>query len=38
MSADRVDRTQAVTTRRTKHDPTKGKSVRGRLEHLALEL
>ena len=31
MSADRVDRTRAVTTRRTKRDSTKGKSVRERL-------
>ena len=32
MSADRVDRTRAVTTRRTKRDSTKGKSVRERLK------
>ena len=31
MSADRVDRTRAVTTPLTKCDPTKGKSVRERL-------
>ena len=30
MSADRVDRTRAVTTRLPKRDPTKGKSVRER--------
>ena len=35
MSADRVDRTPAVTTRLTKRDPTKGKSVRGRLKNMA---
>ena len=34
MSADRVDRTRAVTTRRTKRDPTKGKSVRERLQNM----
>ena len=31
MSADRLNRTWAVTTRLTKHDPTKGKSVHKRL-------
>ena len=35
MSADRVDRTRAVTTRLTKRDPTKGKSVRERLKKYA---
>jgi len=34
MSADRVDRTRAVTTRLTKRDPTKGKSVRERLRKI----
>ena len=35
MSADRVDRTRAVTTRLTKRDPTKGKSVRERLKKIS---
>ena len=34
MSADRVDRKRAVTTRRTKRHPTKGKSVRERLRKI----
>ena len=34
MSTDRVDRTRAVTTRLTKRDPTKGKSVRERLRKI----
>jgi len=34
MSADRVDRTRAVTTRLTKRDPTKGKSVRETLRKI----
>jgi len=34
MSADQVDRTRAVTTRLTKRDPTKEKSVRGRLVNM----
>ena len=34
MSLDRVDRTRAVTTRLTKCDPTKGKSVRERLRKI----
>ena len=34
MSADRVDRTRAATTRRTKRDPTKGKSVRETLRKI----
>ena len=35
MSADRVDRTRAVTTRLTKCDPTKGKSVRETLRKIS---
>ena len=34
MSADRVDRTRAVTTLLTKRDPIKGKSVRERLRKI----
>ena len=34
MSADRVDRIRAVTTRLTKRDPTKGKSVHERLQNM----
>ena len=34
MSADQVDRTQAVTTRLTKRDPTNRKSVRERLRKI----
>ena len=34
MSADRVDRTWAVTTRLTKRDPTNQKSVRERLRKI----
>ena len=34
MSADRVDGTRAVTTRLTKRDPTKAKSVRERLRKI----
>ena len=34
MSADRVDRTRAVTTRLTKHGPTNQKSVRKRLRKI----
>ena len=34
MSADRLDRTRAVTTRRTKRDPTKEKSVRETLRKI----
>ena len=35
MSADRLDRTRAVTARLTKRDPTKGKSVRERLRRIS---
>jgi len=34
MSADRVDRIRAVTTRLTKRDPTKGKSVHEGLQNM----
>ena len=34
MSADRVDRTWAVTTRLPKRDPTRGKSVRETLRKI----
>ena len=34
MSADRVDRTRAVTTRLTKRDPTNPKSVCERLKNM----
>ena len=34
MSADRVDRTRAVTTRLAKRDPTNRKSVRERLRNI----
>ena len=34
MSADRLDRTRAVTIRLTKRDPTTGKSVRERLRKI----
>ena len=36
MSADRVDRTRAVTTRLTKRDPTNRKSVRERRRKISL--
>ena len=36
MSADRLDRTRAVTARLTKRDRTKGKSVRERLRRISL--
>jgi len=37
MSADRLDRTRAVTTRLTKRDPTNRKSGRERLRKIQVE-
>ena len=37
MSADRLDRTRAVTTRLAKRHPTNRKSVRERLRKISLE-